>query len=157
MTKGPNMTETVSRFASLQRRLVKLFKRNRAPNIRLLPDHQMLIDKNIIPNPAFGRGGKSESYVPDVDGYQIYVAYRSPDEYAAATSTSQRMLGPSARPVAWDAGSMSLRVHQTSLKPEWHLLNAEGQIVTVKIDCGSSRVVEEVNAILVEAQVALFS
>ena len=149
------MTETVGRLTNLQRRLVKLFKGNRVPDIRLLPDNQMLIDKNMIPNPALQQGGKSESHVPGEEGYQIYVAYRSPAESEAAMLTSQRMYGPSVQPIVWDAKSMVLHAGKTSLKLEWRLLNAEGQVVTIYVDCGSSRVVDEVNAILAEVQAVL--
>ncbi len=151
------MSETASRLIRLHQRLAELFKAPQGPNVRLLPDNQMLIDKNIVPNPAFGRGSKMESSVPSRAGYRIYVAYRSPDEYAAAMATSQRISGPAEQPIVWDAKSTALRVDKASLKPEWRLLNAEGQVVTVNVHCGSTQVVSEVNVILTEIETTLLS
>jgi hypothetical protein len=114
-----------------------------------LQNDQMLISKNLLPKPA-ERGGKAESYAPGPEGYQVYLSDRSEDEYWATVATSQRALGPAARPVGWDAATMRLEVSEGDPSPEWRLVNAEGRVVTVNVKAGSTRVVDEINAILAE-------
>lgn len=153
---GASMPHTVAELEELRRRLAISAREQASLEIRLLPDAQMVIFKNMIPTPAAEGKGKQETLSPGASGYRIYVAYRTRDEYAAAVAGSQRMLGPAAQPVAWRRG-MALGVSPAALDQEWRLLNSEGRVVTVSVTCGSERVVGEVNAILAEVEQVLLA
>jgi hypothetical protein len=146
------MFHKANKLEKLQQQLARSFKGKDGPEVRLLPEGQMVIRKNMIPNPARERGGKAETFIPGVEGYQVYVAYRSQSAYTTAATTSQRMLGPTAQPVAWNANSMKLHVDRESLGGDWLILNREGRVMSVRVECGSERVLDEVNSIL--AQIA---
>ena len=150
----PDAENTMTR---LHRRLVADFGTDDEMDIRLLPDSQMLISKHLAPNPSRERGGKAESLAPSANGYQVYVSERSIEDYTASGATSQRGLGPAARPVYWDATTMELAVSGTDPSPEWRLVNPAGRVVTINVKSGSANVVDEVNSILAEVAAALLS
>lgn len=151
------MFHRANKLEKLHQQLVKSFKGKDGTEVRLLPEGQMMIRKNTIPNPALEQGGKVETFVPDTAGYQIYVAYRSPSAYATAAETSQRMLGSTAQPETWDANSMKLQVDRELLVRDWLILNREERVVSVSVKCGSERVRDEVNSILAQIAVILLS
>src|SRR5262249_47211334 len=86
------MTECNNRLATLLGRLRRSLSGRPGIDIKLLPEAQMQISRNLIPNPDFGTRGKTYSNVPDKDGYRIYIACHTQVEYAAVTGTSQRLL-----------------------------------------------------------------
>jgi hypothetical protein len=142
------MNQTSNRLVKLHSLLEKSLAGESGVDIRLLGEDQMQIARNLEPNAGFFRRSKSNSQVPGKDGYRIYVAYWTPEHFASVTGTSQRVMGPSARPVTWQASSMKLRLEPASSGSEWTLVNSEGRIVRVTVECGSGRVVKEVNDIL---------
>jgi hypothetical protein len=150
------MTEATNKLTRLQQRLVERFGTDVGLEVRLLPDHQMLISKNLVPNPALGQRGKTESFVPSLEGYEVYVSDRSMEDYWAKVSTSQRITGPSETPITWDV-AMPLEVSPTLLNPEWRLMSPAGRVVTINVKSGSERVVDEVNPILAEIAATLLS
>jgi hypothetical protein len=148
------MSQPSKNLATLQSRLEGSFKGKSGPDVRLLPDDQMQIAKNLAPNQDQRRGAKGNSLTPDKDGYKIYVACRAADKYEASVSSSQRVV-PSTQPVPWDSGSMKLRVDPSSLVWEWRVLNRDREVVIVSVQYGSDRVVAEVNGILAEVEAVL--
>lgn len=148
---------SVDRLALLRRRLLASFVHQGGPDVRLLSGDQLLITRNLVRNPALGRRGKTETYAPGADGYQIHVACRSAAAHAVAVATSQRITGPTGQPADWDADTMRLRVWETRLCPEWTLTTGRKEILTVHVGCGSPRVLDEVNTILAEIEAVLLA
>jgi len=144
------MTECNKRLTTLVGRLQRSLGGRQGIDIRLLPETQMQISRNLIPNPDFGTGGKTYSNIPDKDGYRIYVACHTQVEYAAVTGTSQRLLGQEIDPVAWNTKTNNLQMEPGSASSRWAFLNSEEQVISVTAQCGSSQVVNDVNAILAE-------
>ena len=140
------------KLAKLHQHLVGSFKGTDGPEVRMLPEGQMVIRKSMIPNPALEQSGKVETFIPDTDGYQIYVAYRSQNAYAATAATSQRMVGPKTQPATWDEKSMKLQVDRDLLTKDWLILNGDGWVISVSVQCGSEHMLDEINWIL--AQIA---
>jgi hypothetical protein len=148
-----SVTDGTHRLAWLADRLIRAIPDG--PQVRLVADDQLFVSRQLVrrrPMP-----GKSPSYSPGTAGYQIYVACRTPAEHAAATGLSQRAVPRSAAPVLWDARTTRLRTNPTGLHSDWTLLNGRGEIVTVRADCGSPRVVDEVNTILAEIEGVLLT
>jgi hypothetical protein len=136
-----------NKLKRLERKIARSFKRSERPEVALLPEGQMLISKNMIPNPAFEQGGKQESYVPASEGYEIYVACRSQEAYEAVATTGQR-IGLHSQPTPWKSDLMQLQVDRESLFQDWRILNRDKQVVSVSVHAGSERVLQEVNQIL---------
>lgn len=151
------MSGSADRLALLRQRLLASFIRNDEPDVRLLSGDQLLITRNLMRNPAPGRRGKTETYTPGDDGYQIHVACRSAEAHAVAVATSQRITGPARQPSSWDTSTMRLRVQEADLRPEWRLTNGRKEIITVHVGCGSPRVLDEVNTILAEIEAVLLA
>jgi hypothetical protein len=151
------MTEDTHSLAALARRLERGFRHGRSPEIRLLPENQMLVVKGLVPSPAAGRRGKAESSAPGPGGYEIYVVCRPPEEHAALAATSQRPSGPASGPVLWDPGAMSLRLGEDARGGHWQVLTPAGGVLTVHARCGSPAVVAEVNRLLSEIEAVLLA
>jgi hypothetical protein len=149
------MFRKTNKLEQLQRQIGKLFKKNTSPEVRLLPDGQLLIFKNLSPNVALAQGKKTETRVPGAEGYEIYVAYRVQSAHSAATGTAQRVFDPAAQPLLWDASLMQLQIDPAALGADWELLNREGYVVTVRVQSGSASMRGEVNQILNEIAASL--
>lgn len=149
-----SMRAAPDRMALLYRRLLKTAA---AADVRLLSGDQVLVSRNMVPNPALKRDGKAATYVPGAKGYQVHVACRSAEEHAELAALSQQITGPSSRPVAWDRRTMRLRVDPAEAARDWVLSNGRGEIVTVHADPGSPRVIDEVNAVLSEVEAVLLT
>ena len=100
-------------------------------DIRLISGDQVLTSRNMVRDPALDRDGKTSTYIPGADGYQVYVACRPAEAHDALAAVSQRMTGPSGGPVAWDGRSMRLRLDPAGASRDWLLRNSRGEIVTV--------------------------
>jgi hypothetical protein len=150
------MAQISSRLAELRSRLETALRGKSGVDIRLLPENQMQISYKLTKLSDLSRG-KRESETPGKAGYKVYVACRTQEEYAAEIGVSQRVLGPAARPIAWDPGSMKLELTSGSTGSEWTLINAEGNVVRINVDCGSNEAVPDVNRILSEIQGSLLS
>jgi hypothetical protein len=149
------MTERAHHLAELSRRLTGSVRAG--AQVRLLPDNQLLLTKDMVRHRTLARRAKAASHVPAGTGYRVYVACRSPEEHAAASATSQRVVGPFDQPVEWVASTMRLRVTEPLLDRDWRLVNRRGHVVTVHVECGSKHVVGEVNAALAEIEAVLLS
>jgi hypothetical protein len=142
-------------------RLTQLSQRLReitaGADVRVLSGDQVLVSWNLVPNPAMERGGKAATYSPGNDGYEVHVACRSATEHAEQAALSQRMTGPSTRPVEWDSRTMRLRVAADGMSRDWLLRNESGEIVTVHVAAGSIQVLDEVNSVLAEVEGVLLT
>jgi hypothetical protein len=126
-------------------------------DVRLVGGDQVLVSRNMARNPAFERGGKTSTYVPGPDGYEVYAACRPAEVHDALAATSQRMTGPSAGPAAWDSRTMRLRLDPPGTSGDWLVRNRWGEVVTVHAGAGSPRVLDEVNAVLSEVEAVLLT
>jgi hypothetical protein len=149
------MSQISSRLADLRSRLEAALSKSGA-DIRLLPENQMQISRNLTKNSGLLRAKKA-SQAPGKSGYRIYVACRTPDEYAAQMDVSQRVLGTSAYPIGWNPESMKLEITPGSTGSEWTLVNREGNVVRINVECGPGEVLPEVNRILSEIEGTLLS
>jgi hypothetical protein len=145
---------TPQRMTLLQRRL-----RHTAAgaDVRLLAEDQVVVSRNLTRDPNFERDGKSPTYRPGRDGYQVYVSWRPAAAHARQAALSQRMTGPSSGPVAWDGRTMRLRLDPATTSGEWLVGDNAGGIVTVIADAGSVQVLDEVNAVLNEVEAVLLT
>jgi hypothetical protein len=142
------------RMELLRRRL-----RNTAADadVQLLAENQILVTRNLIRNPAFEKDGKSATYLPGPDGYQVYIACRPPTTHARLAAHYQRMTGPSHEPAAWDAQTMRLRLDPPATSGGWAVRDDHGEIVTVHADAGSAEVLDDVNTVLSEVEAVLLT
>lgn len=126
-------------------------------DVQLLAEGQIVVSRNLIRNPAFERGGKSPTYVPGPDGYEVYIACRPAETHARQAAQSQLMTGPSHEPPAWDGGTMRLRLDQAATSGRWVVRNARGEVVTVSAGAGSAAVLDDVNTVLSDAEAVLLT
>jgi hypothetical protein len=128
-------------------------------DVRLLAEGQIVVSRNLIRNPDFERGGKSATYVPGPDGYEVYIACRPAETHARQAAQSQLMTGPSHEPPAWDSRTMRLRLDQTATSGRWVVRDARGEVVTVSAAAGSAAaaVLDDVNAVLSDAEAVLLT
>ncbi|SRR6266516_5285068 len=142
-------------------RMALLYQRLRhtaaGADVRLLAGDQVLVSRNLVRNPAFERDGKSATYVPGPDGYQVYVARRPAEAHTQQAALSQRMTGPASGPVAWDGRTMRLRVDPPATSGDWLLRDDRGEIVAVSAAAGSAQVLDEVNAVLSEVEAVVLT
>lgn len=149
-----SMHAAPDRMDLLHRRLLKTAA---VADVRLLSGDQVLVSRSLVRNPALKRDGKAATYVPGANGYQVHVACRPAEEQAERAALSQRMTGPSSRPVAWDRSTMRLRLEPAETSRDWLLSNDRGEIVTVHAAAGSPQVIDEVNAVLSEVEAVLLT
>jgi hypothetical protein len=151
------MRTALEQLALLQRQLQGTPAAAAGADIRLVAGDQVLVSRNMVRNPALDRGGKTSTYVPGRDGYQVYVACRPAEAHDALAAVSQRMTGPSGGPVAWDGRTMRLRLGPADTSRDWLLGNSRGEVVTVHAAVGSPSVLGEVNAILSDVEAVLLT
>lgn len=135
----------------LRNKLKRKFRHDPAIDVRLLPENQLLVTKDLIPNREAQQGGKAVSHVPAETGFRVFLSVRSPDAHAAASSQGQR-IGPKSEPALWDPSIMTLRVGQNERNAEWLFLNHRGEVVAVRALSGSPEVLPQVNDILQEIE-----
>jgi hypothetical protein len=124
----------------------------KAIEILLLSDDQMLIRKHMVPNPE-PAGFKTPALVPTAAGYAIYVSCRLPS--ASEERPVQRVTFP-AQPVPWDEAGMTLHLDHATLDQSWQLLNHVGERISVTVHCGSEQVFDEVDHVLALVATSLF-
>ena len=151
---GEPMPTVADRMTELSRRLREI---TAGADIRVLSGDQLMVSRNLVPNPAFERDGKAASYLPGSAGYEVYVVCRPAAEHTESAALSQRMTGPSFQPVGWDSRTMRLRVDPDRLARSWLLRNELGEVVTVDATAGSVQVLDEVNAVLAEVEGVLLT
>ncbi len=142
------------RMALLERRLRHTVA---GADVRLLAEDQLVVSRNLTRDPNLERDGKSATYRPAPDGYQVYVSWRPPAAHARQAALSQRMTGPSHVPVAWDGRTMRLRLDPATTSGEWLVADDRGGIVRVVAEAGSVQVLDEVNAVLNEVEAVLLT
>ncbi len=110
----------------------------------LLSSDQIFVRKHLVPRsgPA---GFKTPELVPAADGYAIYVRSRLP----GAKARPEQRIRPRAKPVRWDAATMTLRLNRDSLDQSWELLNQAAESISISVHSGSEAVFDEVDRILV--------
>jgi hypothetical protein len=146
------MTERGHRLAGLAERLTRVVPAG--ARVRLPADDQLVVTRQLVRG-GLPRIGKWRRYTPAADGYQVYVSCRVPADQAAMDALSQRTVFRSASPPRWDPHTMRLRVEPSDLSPEWGAGNGRGEVVIVLVQCGSPRVLDEVNRVLVEIEAVL--
>jgi hypothetical protein len=144
------VAEASGRLTELHARLQSLVRRDPAVDARLLGESQLQVARNLVTNERRAPGAKGSSQVPGSAGFRIYLAYWTQEEHAAAMGMSQRVLGPTDRPVRWDPATMRLRLGPGSRDGAWTLINAAGRIVRVTVECGSDAPRDEIDAVLDE-------
>jgi hypothetical protein len=140
------MTTIPERLETLRRQLA-------GQDARVLSGDQLLVTRDLVPVPE--QAGKANTYVPGVHGYQVHVACRSEPDYWAAEALSQRLTG--AEPSDWDPDTMRLAVDAADLSPLWIARNQRGEIVMVRVLCGSDRVIGAVNLVLAQVEGVLLT
>jgi hypothetical protein len=142
--------------------------RGGGPEVRRLPEDQLLVARGLVDNPATHGGHKAAARVPGPGGYKVYVSRRTPAGHAERAGTGQRAgpwdapPGPPADgsgpppppPAPADAGGPP-RVRPGELAMEWRGTARDGRIVQIRATCGSPEVVDEVNRILDAAAAVL--
>lgn len=110
----------------------------------LLSEDQLLISKNMRPNPA-PQEFKTPALTPAPDGYAIYI--HSPLPASRKGHPEQRVSLPSL-PIRWNSSTMKLRLNTNTLDQTWQLLNQADEFISITVHCGSKLVFAEVDAIL---------
>lgn len=137
-----------SNLKQVQRKISQAFPREEAPEIDLLPEDQMIISKNMTPNPVAETAMKVDSFVPGADGYEIYLAYRRRKEHEGVAGMAQRAPIPGLAAVPWKDHSETMRLSPDALQRRWQFLNAADRVVTIQASCGSANMLDEVNQLL---------
>lgn len=126
-----------------------LFPSGNGPEVRVLPEGQMLIDKKMVPNPKVGKR-KAATLVPAPDGYEIYLA-----SVRSASSTVPEQRARPRVPLAGHEASLRIELESPSLNGDWEMVSASGTHFKVSARCGPRSVLSEVNRILNAVSVAL--
>jgi hypothetical protein len=144
------MTTIPERLETLRQRLT-----GPGRDVRTLSRDQLLVTRDLVAVPA--EAGKAPTYVPGPHGYQVHVACRPDEEHREIESRSQRLTGPLAGPGDWDPATDRLAVAGSDLHPQWTVRNTRGEVVTVRVHCGSDQVRGEVDAVLAHVEAVLLS
>jgi hypothetical protein len=133
----------MNRLAEAHRALTRAFVLDRELNVRLLPEDQLLISKNLVANPD-DAGHKTPPMVPGRKGYTIYVKC----SVARASPGPQQRTSVPVDAVQMGSAAPTLRLDRHSLEQRWELLNAEGARLSITARCGSVAVFDEVDGVL---------
>jgi hypothetical protein len=122
--------------------LTRLMEPNCELEINLLPEGQVIISKNIAPNPV-SADNKTPTVAPTDDGYMIHIRHASTD---SKLRPQQRRDHP-ATPIGSNEGGVTLQLDRHSISQNWEL-DLGGGHVSIVVRCGSERVFDEVDIIL---------
>jgi hypothetical protein len=130
----------MSRIENAAKRLKDVL---RDAEVVALPANQLLVQKNMVDNPAYGPGNKATKTIPGNDGYEIYAAVREND-----ASRPQQAQSAPMPPMSMGGSSISFKVDLNTKRGEWESVNADGETVVIRANAGSFSAVDEVNQIL---------
>ena len=133
----------MNRLAEAHRTLTRAFESDREVNVRLLPEDQLLISKNLVASPD-DTGHKTPRMAPAEKGYTIYI--KSSVGHESAVPPQRTSVPVDA--VRIDSAVPTLRLDRKSLEQRWELLNAEGARLSITARCGSVAVFDEVDGVL---------
>jgi hypothetical protein len=129
----------------ISEQLQAIFNEKDRPDVEVLSRNQLMIRKNMVLHPMVGSGQKVQGHIPGKEGYQIHIVCN--EQAGSKDRPPQREVFPS-QPEIWDPTSMTLQMDRKFLSSSWKLVNKDGEVISVAVDCGSSAVFEEVDRIL---------
>lgn len=136
-----------SALSLLARRLSRRLPEGGGAQLKRLGEQQILVNKGMVDSTAAQQGMKSPARVPGTVGYEVYVALRAATGAPTAPSQRARPLS-AADPVAWEADTTRLTLETAARSAEWELLRPEGDLLIVRVRCGTDAPRDEIDDIL---------